>query len=131
MSKTIDEMDAAELRDELARAAGWRKTGRYGGDEWYHEVRNLVNTHPIPALDTPKALGVIAGMMPEGWTPIIEGGREWRASAVPPNPEWGGILNRCINMTEAIGHTEAIARARLTLKVLATQKPASSPTSAP
>lgn len=61
----IDTMTPDQLRDALAWAAGFQRTFT-DLSKWYKP--GITNTdHPIPPLDSPEALGVVAGMMPDNW----------------------------------------------------------------
>lgn len=56
--KNVNEMSLDELRDELAVAGGWHRTG---GALWWHDDGRQT-TDPIPA-----TLDAIAGCWKDGW----------------------------------------------------------------
>lgn len=128
MSNNIDAMTADQLRDALAVAAGWENpTGFMWHDTRPSSTRLSVElgsprtAHPIPPLDSPDALGVVAGMMPTGYAWIVSSAREergewtWSAAA----HRWSSNNGSGESFDLCYGPTETIARARLFLKVLA------------
>lgn len=109
-----------QIRDRLAKIAGWRclrkpveetPTSRGETGRWrQHDDGKGRSTeqcfHPIPPLDSPEALGVVAGMLPEGWT--------W--DRIDFHPECNDVLvwvwmGKSIRSRERRGPTETIARA--------------------
>lgn len=126
MTTNIDEMTPDQLRDALAVAAGWCNPTGY---LWHASESNAKlpvelgsprTSHPIPTLDSPEALGVVAEMMLEGWWYEVHNHKDaftvwaWRDErkrTIGDDPEQYGD-----------GPTETIARARLVLKVLAATK---------
>lgn len=132
MTPDPDTMTPEQLRDALAKALGWtckcapndphREWASYTAIVHGEDERPTLitqNHHPIPALDSTEALGVIAGMVDLVRGSIqIDGtpGVAWRFTAAM-YPAWGG------RPIVAHGQTETIARARLVLKFFAA-KPA-------
>lgn len=127
MTTNIDEMTSEQLRDALAVAAGWKPSSVNG---WVRLTENGLegNRSPIPPLDSPDALGVVAGMMPSGV--YFQVNRRIGSESVSSNKEWCCISLRPSSLdlgyqydTMSFGPTETIARGKLVLKVLsATRK---------
>lgn len=126
MTTDPDTMNAEQLRDALADAAGWTRRGGKWDVKSGHDgpfaslgtMRAFEKGHPIPPLDSPEAMGVVAGMMPV--PPMPHTIRVYREACVVEYFEKcddGSSLRRAV-----IGRTETIARARLVLKVLAATK---------
>lgn len=136
MTLDPDTMTTEQLRDALAVAAGWFrglkfatptgvsvKTGSWGKkiNEWQIDCQS---EHPIPPLDSPEALGVVAGMIPGMYCLAVYQMR------VPSRDVWQAVLLQPFSdapVLSADGPTETVARARLVLKILACSKPNSSP----
>lgn len=121
MNTDPDTMTPEQLRDALALAAGWTLFDPpvMGSIRFTsHKLNRNAEGHPIPSLDSPDALGLIAGMMPKPFCVAVyemrmDAGYVWQAVA---RPSLGDKL------LTAQGPTEAIARAMLVLKVLAATK---------
>lgn len=118
-SHDIDAMTPEQLRDTLAEARGWQRSGQ----DWVHPEKGLqcAGVNPIPPLDSHEALGVVAGMMPREWKTLIS----WTGIPTRSFCCWVVCAHRqdakaldC-SQINASGPTETIARARLVLKVLA------------
>lgn len=120
----IDAMNDEQLRHELSRAAGWVPQD---DGTWKHRVSGSTTSDvPMPPLDSPIALGLIAGMTPDGW-------RLTMGDLGPPDDEHAMSINArwaCLAHypgvplgEQSFGPTEAVARARLTLRILACVAP--------
>lgn len=100
-----------QIRDRLAEIKGWRKTGSGRWKHPDHKIPGIASGsgrkhHPIPPLDSPEALGVVAGMLPEGWA--------W--DRIDFHPESHEVLvwvwmGKSIRSRDGCGPTETIARA--------------------
>ncbi len=125
-----DTMTPEQLRDALADAAGWTRRGGKWDVKSGHDgpfaslgtMRAFEKGHPIPPLDSPEALGVVAGMMPSDW--YCQSGKSEYGDGYGPAPayrRWYANARHESNFDYLVcsGPTEAIARARLALKVLA------------
>ena len=116
----IDAMTPEQLQDALAIAAGWTKAGAMWRRTTTVGGAQIFSTkNPIPLLDSPEALGVVAGMMPRDWT---DSGFSADVSIEHARVV---VVARCKNVSVTCeGPTEVIARTRLVQKVLRANHPA-------
>ncbi len=125
MTPDIDTMTPDQLRDALSRATGWDPQP---DGTWKHrDSGSTTSGMPMPPLESPIALGLVAGMMPTNWlVEVGNGDRPDYASQRHPDL-WYAFGFGDDYERDASGPTETIARARLVLKIRACSKPNSSP----
>lgn len=116
----IDTMNDEQLRHELSRAAGWVPQA---DGTWKHSVSGSTTSDvPMPPLDSPIALGLIAGMTPDGWRLTMgDLGPPDDEHAMSINARWAFLAHYpgVSPAEQSFGPTEAVARARVLLRIFA------------